>query len=141
MITLSITSISASIHALTALAAFTSRHLTEIPAVLTPDRQEALAPLIADTATRLAAQLKFTSTICDDIITIDCDTHCQQLAAAMAEVVRCQVLAQIYAIAHPQGAAMWRQSASEAMERITSIVDDIAPQAGGATATITPSFY
>lgn len=141
MITISITSIASNIHALTALAAFTCQQRQVIPTVLTPDRNNALEPLIADTTTRLAAQLHFTSTIDGDIITIDCDTRCQQLAAAMAEVVRCQVLAQIYAIANPQGAATWHQAATDALNRITSIVDNLAPEAGAYSPAITPTFY
>lgn len=141
MITISITSIATSIHALTALAAFTCQQRQEMPAVLTPDRNNALEPLIADTTTRLAAQLHLATAIDGDIITIDCDTQCQQLAAAMAEVVRCQVLAQIYAIANPQGAAIWQQSASDALNRLTAITDTIPPAAGASIPKITPTFY
>ncbi|MDE6322016.1 MAG: hypothetical protein K2L93_06920 [Muribaculaceae bacterium] len=142
MITLSISSIAASIHALTALAAFTCQQRQEIPTVLTPDRNNALAPLIADSATSIAAQLHLTAAIDGDIITIDCDTRCQQMASAMAEVVRCQVLAQIYAISNPQGAVAWQQSASNALRSLTSIADDIPPASHSATsATITPTFY
>lgn len=125
MFALSIDSIANSAHALTALAAFSSQSDSDTPTVLTPDRREALSPLIADTAMRLAAQLHLRATIDGDIIAIDCDQSSRQLAAAMAEVVRNQVLAQIHTPINPQAAQLWQQSALSALTRLTAIADDL----------------
>lgn len=146
MFALSIDSIANSAHALTALAAFSSQSASNTPTVLTPDRREALSPLIADTAMRLAAQLHLQATIDGDIITIDCNRSSRQLAAAMAEVVRNQVLAQIYTPINPQTAQLWQQSALSALTRLSVIADDllIPSSEGGASATaaakITPHY-
>lgn len=123
MITLSINSIADSIHALTALAAFTSQQQREIPIVITPDRHQALTPLITDTALRVAAQLLLPATADNDCVTIDCDRSCAAIASAMAEVVRNQVLSQIYAVTDPQASQLWQQSALTALTRLTAIVD------------------
>lgn len=145
MFSLSIDSIANSAHALTALAAFTSQLAADTPAVLTPDRREALSPLIADTALRLAAQLQLDATIDGDIIAIECDQATRPLAAAMAEVVRNQVLAQIYTPVNPQVAQLWQQSALTALARLTAIVDDLpvsSPEgtAVGTATKITPHY-
>lgn len=146
MFSLSINSIADSVHALTALASFSAQSQAEIPTVLTPDRREALAPLIADTAMRVAAQLHLQATIDGDIIAIDCDHSSASLAAAMAEVVRNQVLAQIYTPINPGAAQLWQQSALTALISLTAIADDLPiPSSDGGTsstvaAKITPHY-
>ncbi len=140
MITLSIDHIAASIHSLTALAAYLGQSQPQIPAMLTSERRDALAPLITDTTLRIAAQLQLQAAVDGDIITLDCDTRCEAMAQGLAEVVRCQVMSQLYALTAPRTSLIWHQMSQTSLTRLTQLTDAITPEAGSDALLITPHY-
>lgn len=115
MTSISIQQIVKSVHAHTALAAFAERNSSDIPAVITSDRAEALRPLIIEAAGHIASTHGYIATVDDDIITVDTGDRVDALfEGSFAQGVRLNVLADIYATTNPKGSALLRKSAAKA---------------------------
>ncbi len=115
MTSISIQQIVKSVHAHTALTAFAERNSSNIPAVITSDRVEALRPLIIEAAGHIASTHGYIATVDDDIITVDTGDKVDAVfEGSFAQGVRQSVLADIYATTNPKGSALLRESASKA---------------------------
>lgn len=115
MTSISILQIVKSVHAHTALSAFAERNSSNIPAVITSDRAEALRPLIIEAAGHIASTHGYRATVDGDIITVDTgDSVDAVFEGSFAQGVRLSVLADIYATTNPKGSALLRESAAKA---------------------------
>jgi len=97
------------------LSAFAERNSSNIPAVITSDRADALRPLIIEAAGHIASTRGYTIKVDGDIIMVDTgDGADAAFEGSFAQGVRLSVLADIYATTNPKGSALLRESAAKA---------------------------